>query len=445
MFTGMASRSQETRLSPTIVVRPAGTVTADAPGVNHAEPWLVVDPRDASHAIAVSLADGGGQSVAYTTFDGGHSWRRATHSALEQSFPGGDPIAAFADEGTALFATINPFRVWRSRDGGLTWQGPAIVPGRSYDREYLAVRPAPNASDTVYALAKTPIRVFGHRASDGLALARSTDGGTTFEAPRLMLPDPTTSIIHVPGGLLVAPNGDLLASFMAHDAPVTDPATIKNHIWVLRSTDGGRTFNEPVAAAASVVYGNKGDELKMLKSLAVARLVMDTASASPYRGRLYVAFLTAVDDRLQVMVVASSDTGRTWGSPVTVNDDVGKANHSTPQIAVNDRGVVAVTWNDRRADPDDLCFRATVSASVDGGVTFLTSVPLDTASVCPLGKNPGRPLQLEGFTGRYVQGGETQGLAGLPSGKFLTVFVSGGRTMQLRSAVIEISDDRRRR
>ncbi len=52
------------------------------------------------------------------------------------------------------------------------------------------------------------------------------------------------------------------------------------------------------------------DELKMLKSLAVARLVMDTASVSPYRGRLYVAFLTAVDDRLQVMVRA--ERRRDW-------------------------------------------------------------------------------------------------------------------------------------
>ena len=57
----------------------------------------------------------------------------------------------------------------------------------------------------------------------------------------------------------------------------------------------------------------------------------------------------------------------------------------------------------------------------------------------------GRPLQLAGFTGRYLQGGETQGLAGLPGGKFLSVFVGGGRTMQLRSATIEISDGRRRR
>jgi hypothetical protein len=109
---------------------------------------------------------------------------------------------------------------------------------------------------------------------------------------------------------VVAPNGDLFVSFMAHDAPITDLATIKNHIWVMHSTDGGRTFAEPVPAAASVVYGNKGDELQRLKSLAVARLVMDTACASAFRGRLYLAYLTALDGRLQVMVAASSDSGR---------------------------------------------------------------------------------------------------------------------------------------
>src|SRR6185503_20526404 len=140
------------------------------------------------------------------------SWRRATQSGSETIFPGGDPVVAFDRTGMAFLATISPFRVWRSRDGGATWYGPTIVAGRSYDREYLAV---PNAADTVYALAKTPIHVFGHLASDALALTRSTDTGTTFEAPRLMLPDPTKSIIHVPGGLVVAPNGDLFMSYMA--------------------------------------------------------------------------------------------------------------------------------------------------------------------------------------------------------------------------------------
>jgi hypothetical protein len=165
----------------------------------------------------------------------------------------------------------------------------------------------------------------------------------------------------------------------------------------------------------------------MLKSLAGARLVIDTAGKSRYRGRLYVSYLTILDGRLQVMVVTSGDGGQSWSAPVRVNDDAGAANHSNPQIWVNDRGVVAVMWNDRRADPDDLCFRATASTSLDGGATFLTNVPLDTASVRPLGRTPLRPGQLDGFTGRYVQGGETQGLAAVPGGKFMAVSLADDR------------------
>jgi len=254
-----------------------------------------------------------------------------------------------------------------------------------------------------------------------------------------MLPDPATSIIHIPGGLVIAPDGGLFISFMAHDVPVVDPVAIKNHIWVLRSNDGGRTFADPVSAVPGVVYGNRGDELKMLKSLAGARLALDTAQTSRYRGRLYVSFLTVLEGRLQVMVTSSSDTGRTWRSPVRVNDDAGSANHSNPQITVGDRGDVVVIWNDRRADPNDLCFRATVSASVDGGETFLPNVPLTQTASCPLGRDPKTVAGLAGFAGRFMQGGETQGLAAVPGGKFLAVFVGSGHgTMELHCATIEV-------
>ena len=428
-----------------ILVRPRGVVTADVPRVNHAEPWVAVDPRNPARLVATGILDSGGESVAYSSRDGGVTWSRGRTDRGNTTFPGGDPIALFDSRGTAFLATISPFRVWRSNDAGVTWDGPTMVPGRSFDREYLAVRTVPDGPDTLYAVAKTPIRVFGHLASDALALAKSVDRGQTFEAPRLFLPDPTHSIIHVAGGLVVAANGELFVSFMAHDVPVSDPATLKNHIWVMRSPDGGRTFRDPVAAATSVVYGNRGDELKMLKSLAGARITMDTSAASAFRGRLYLSYLTVLDRRLQVVVTASRDSGQTWSAPVRVNDDAGTANHSNPQIAVNDRGDVAVVWNDRRADPRDLCFRTTVSVSLDGGATFLPSVPVEATSTCPLGENATPPFKLDGFTGRYVQGGETQGLAALPGRRFLAVFVGGGATMQLRSVVIEIVPDRDQR
>lgn len=173
-----------------IIVRPVGVVSADAPDLGFAEPWLAVDPRNPAHSVAVAIVDSGTQTIAYATSDGGGSWRRGSNTETGLArFPGIDPVVVFDDERMAFLATISPFRVWRSSDGGLTWHGPALVPGRSYDREYLAIRTVPNAPDTIYALAKTPIRVFGHLANDALAISRST-AGQTFDAPRLMLPDP---------------------------------------------------------------------------------------------------------------------------------------------------------------------------------------------------------------------------------------------------------------
>lgn len=423
-----------------LVVRPLGLVSADAPEANHAEPWLAVDPKDAGRVVAVGILEPGDGSVVYASSDTGKTWRRGSHSGPDsRTFPGIDPVVTFDDHGTVYLATITPFRVWRSSDGGTSWKGPALVPGRSFDREFLGIQSMPDGPDTIYAIAKAPITIFGHLANDVLALSRSTDGAKTFEAPRLLLPDPVTSIIHTPGSFLVTQSGTMLIPFLAHDAPVKDLALIANHIWIMRSDDGGRRFTDPIAAVASVMHGNRGDELKMLKSLSAVRLVLDSARRSPNRGRLYLGFLSVVETRLQVMVAVSNDTGRTWLPAVKVNDDASLANHSNPAIAVNDHGVLAVVWNDRRADPKDFCFRATASASLDGGATFLPSTSIVTTDTCPLGPEPKRPLNLTGFAGRYVQGGETQGLAALPGGKFLAVVVGGGASaMQLHAAMIEV-------
>jgi hypothetical protein len=424
-----------------ITIRVGGIISSDDPKADHAEAWVAVDPVNPARAVVTSIVGPGDETVAYATTDGGTTWKRGSQDRSDaKRFPGIDPVAAFGNHGTVYLGTISPFRVWQSRDGGLTWTGPVVVPGRSYDREYLTVGGGSGRGDTLYGIGKMPIKVLGQLANDVLALTRSVDDGKTFEYPRLVLPDPARSIIHTPDGLVVLPSGTLLISFLAHDVPVADPALVKNHIWIVRSDDGGRTFGEPVAAAATVVHGNAGDVVKMAKSLAMVRLVMDTGRVSPHRGRLYLNWLTVDAERLQVFVAASNDTGRTWTAPVRVNDDVGAANHSNPAIAVNDEGIVLVLWNDRRADSTDACFRATVSASLDGGATFLPNVPLVTRSVCPVGPGPIKPFKMEGFRERYVNGGETQALTALPGGKFLTAFVDEvGGMLQLRSATIEVT------
>jgi len=422
---------------PAISVELGPIVSADAPKADHVEPWLAVNPRKPGHAIAVSI--GGSGSAAYVTVDGGNSWTRGRQSEPKADwFPGIDPVVTFDGQGKPYLATVSPFRVWRSNDGGHQWEGPVVIPGRAYDREYLASRGVAASVDTLYAVGRTALTVFGHSIDGAIGLARSIDGGRTFDFPRLLLPDPARSIIHTVGGIIATIDGTILISYMAHDAPVRDSALLQNHIWVIRSDDGGRRFADPVAAGASVVHGNRGDLLGVAKDVSTASLAMDTVRASPFRGRAYLSWLTVQEGRGQVMVAASSDTGRTWGPPVRVNDEMGSANHSNPMIAAN-AGVVAVMWNDRRADPNDLCFRATVSASVDGGASFLPNVPLVRDDTCPIGRRQPSGFRMEGFRERYLSGGETQGIAPLPGGAFLAVFMEeGDGALRLRAARVQV-------
>jgi hypothetical protein len=296
---------------------------------------------------------------------------------------------------------------------------------------------------TVYATGKMPIQVFGHLASDVIGVTRSTDAGRTFESPRLLLPDPARSIIHVVSGFLVTPDAELILAILAHDVPVRDARLLDNHIWITRSTDAGRTFSEPVAAAPTVVHGNRGDERLMVMSLASTSLALDTSRQSPHSGRLYLSYLSVADGRLQVFVASSDDRGQSWSAPVRVNDDTGTANHSNPFLSVSD-GIVAVVWNDRRMAPHPSCFRTTVSASFDGGATFLPSAPMTDGFTCPLGAG-GRDAS-DGFRDRYANGGETQGLAALPGGRFLAVWVDGSSgIMRLRASTMHASRERSER
>src|SRR5207248_1712158 len=78
----------------------------------------------------------------------------------------------------------------------------------------------------------------------------------------------------------------------------------------------------------------------------------------------------------------SADKGKTWSRPVIVNDDrspeeMGKGpDHILPSLAVNNAGVVLVTWYDRRDAQDNLGWRLRAAASLDGGEPFPASAPV---------------------------------------------------------------------
>src|SRR5206468_11404156 len=115
-------------------------------------------------------------------------------------------------------------------------------------------------------------------------------------------------------------------------------------------------------------YGHAA-EGKSLMGLGGGRLAVDSSGDSR-RGWLYLTWLDALDGYHQVMAAASADGGRTWSRPVQVTDSKTKSDQSNPAIAVNDAGVVGISWNDRRGDPTDRCYQLFFAASADGGASF---------------------------------------------------------------------------
>jgi hypothetical protein len=93
-----------------------------------------------------------------------------------------------------------------------------------------------------------------------------------------------------------------------------------------------------------------------------------------------------------VWLVRSTDKGRTWSAPARINDNrpsgFVKDYRMKPTVAVNHRGVVAVSWYDRRNDPTHQCWEYFVALSTDGGATFSPNRAVSTAPSCPPAELP---------------------------------------------------------
>jgi hypothetical protein len=426
---------------PRITVLPGVLISADDPANQHVESWLAMNPRDPLNLVAASMVLGQHDWVAaYASRDGGKSWVRATHgAAAAKYFDGQDPAVTFDADGNAFLSTAAAaFGVWKSTDGGRTWGEPAVVQGAAYDRTFIASDRSSRGifRGRLYAVGKMPITVFGHHGADVIAFSSSRDGGASFAFPRLLLPAPDKDLLNIVSDLLVTPDGSVILALEIFDAQRLDAPLLSGRYSIVTSDDGGRTFSEPRQVAVFHQYGH-ARESQSVKGLGGAHLAVD-ASPGPRRGTLYMVWLDAGDGHDQVMAASSPDGGGTWSKPVRVNDGSGASNQSNPAIAVDGEGVVGISWNDRRADPTDLCYQPYFAASADGGASFSPNVEVSQDLTCPAGSHAeGTPLDSDY---RYLNGGDTQGIVGLPQGGFHLAWIDGGAgQMQLRSTIVAVA------
>lgn len=362
----------------------------------HHEVTIAASPSDPARLLACSMIfdskDASRHVVAYLTADGGKTWT-PTLEVKTTAFVG-DPTCAFGVAGDAYLAALplhyesdadHETLVYRSADGGATWSQPTSLP--FIDREWLVVDGTSGPRRGLLYLHGNAVR---DPTVDGderivFTLFRSTDGAKTFGAPQKLFSDGDHMSFGT-GNAVVLSDG----TYAAVLSEWTDRKNLVENdfkkpggkIKIVRSKDGGKTFEKAVVAADW--HGCQG------WTPGLAMLAADS-SAGPFRDRLYVTWPDRRSGRCEILFSSSADKGETWSPPITINDDQSPAQrdrarpHLLPAVAVNKDGVVGVSWSDRRdaAEPGRQ-WTARFAASLDGGETFTPSVPLsppETATV----------------------------------------------------------------
>lgn len=142
-----------------------------------------------------------------------------------------------------------------------------------------------------------------------------------------------------------------------------------------RSTDGGSTWSAPRILHTYQPFGNKSEVAGQVNSRvkgvvraeAYPTLAIDN-TGGPHNGNLYLCW--SADRVPSIYFSRSTDNGQTWSAPRTVHSDDSN-DQFWPWITVDPTtGDVAVMYFDSRDDAENILVNAYVSLSTDGGQTW---------------------------------------------------------------------------
>jgi len=359
--------------------------------VNPHNPWNLVAGTNDYRVFNTRESRNDGSGWAYTTFDGGRTWKNVqlphltfqtgATGALSDMDSAGDPAIAFGPHNTVYYANLVFSRlndasgvvVSKSTDGGLTWGEPSIVhldgvdsSGNPVDtpifndKEWITVDPH---SGTVYVTWTS----FGPSDSP-IQVSHSNDGGRTWSAPVAV--NPASSF--KPGGVTpfssgsnprVNSKGEL---FIAYESAVCqtldcNQATDHDAVIVAVSRDHGRTFRNVEVAPDFDFPFNEDVGRETLTGENFRINSFPQLTIDPFTDLLLVTWADDRNGKYDPTTGASIKTngdaflaagfdGVHWSRTI----DIGSGDDEVyPAVAAN-AGRVAVTYYTRHYDPNGI-------------------------------------------------------------------------------------------
>src|SRR5262249_16522113 len=329
------------------------------------EPNLAADFRNPNHLLGVSIVASTPSPwaatqdcAAFVTFDGGKTW--SSHKFGIQVY--GDPWVTIGADGTAYFIALgnNGLLAFRSPDGGKTWTDAPVSFGKGHDHAAIVADETNGRfGGTVYVISNRGQRSKENKPRWPVFVARSLDKGKTFQEPVYVTP---SNLNLNSDNAVILSDGMLVVPFVDFQRNVDEFNSAgmleRRRSLVITSDDGGQHFSPPLLVSEACGVG--------FTSLAVDK------SSTSFRDRLY--FVCTNREQNGIYLDYSADRGEKWSDPIRVNQAQNEIARRIRTVAVNKDGVVAVTWYDRRNDATGKCWDIFLAASLDGGKTFLPEV-----------------------------------------------------------------------
>ncbi|HVH14962.1 MAG TPA: sialidase family protein [Candidatus Angelobacter sp.] len=395
------------------------TASGDSAERQQVEPTIAVDPHNPSLVVAGAqdyrlLSTGGHRWHGYyRSIDGGQTWS----VTLLPGYPGdnspqglasplhgvysstSDPVLAFDRSGNVYYVGITAagtltdpmgFNLFIAKfiNDGADYAFTTLLPRSLYnlaDKPWITVDTSGGPSDgTVYVTYDT----FAVKAAvdAGVALVRSTDGGVTYSQPVLAIKQGFFS------GVAVDAQGRVFVSSLTPGRSRTS-----SNIAVAVSTEHGLDFHgheiaTGVALLPSPLPGNS------FRTFTTPQIVADNHG-------VYLVWDDYARGNANVMFTESTDGASTWTPPLRVND-VNLGQHFFSTIAVSS-GTISIAWYDSRlaqlSSGTITALDVFYAESKDGGLSFSANLRITSASFNPNIVERADFGDPEIFMGDYIQ------------------------------------------
>ncbi len=241
------------------------------------------------------------------------------------------------------------------------------------DKEWLAIDQATGELYITYT-------TFGADGSTPIDLVRSKDGGVTWEGPFVIVPNLDDAFNQATQPVVtrnpLTGNTRITVTWNSRRFSLITGAEVQDSIQSAYSDNDGTTFSTPTTVHDTNPQGEPiGYNRGRSQILNAPYINVDPTNPSVlydtyFNGKTTLPATTAIAKAGDILISKSVDGGASWLPPVKVNDDPGTTSHVFPSVQVDKHGYVYVAWTDRRDDPANIFTNIYAAVSHDGGATF---------------------------------------------------------------------------